>query len=67
MSSILSKVGVKPEMVFHCCDCDDVVTGEQVIAGDYLYIVKANRENPIESVFRCECCHDEYLERFTDD
>ena len=61
--AILSKSGVKPEMTFRCCDCIDTITGQQVIEGDYLYIVKANREKPEASVFRCECCQDEYEER----
>ena len=66
MATILSKSGVKPEMQFRCCDCGDTITGQQVIAGDYLYIVKANREHPEASVFRCECCQDEYEERHHD-
>ena len=61
--AILSRAGVKPEMEFRCCDCSDIITGQQVIDGDYLYIVKADRENPAASVFRCECCQDEWEER----
>ena len=34
-----------------------------ILEGDDLYIVKANREIPEASVFRCECCQDEYEER----
>lgn len=63
MASILSKAGVKPEMSFRCCDCGDSIVGQQVIEGEYLYIVKANRETPEASVFRCECCQDDYEER----
>lgn len=61
--AILSKAGVTPQMVFHCCDCDDIITGKQVLEGEYLYIVEANRETPEASIFRCECCQDEYEER----
>lgn len=61
--AILSKAGVNSEMSFRCCDCGDVITGQQVIDGEFLYIVKANRESPVASVFRCECCQDEYEER----
>lgn len=61
--AILSKAGVNSEMSFRCCDCGDTITGQRVIDGEYLYIVAANREIPAASVFRCECCHDEWEER----
>lgn len=61
--AILSTRGVKPEMVFHCCDCGDTITGQQVLNGDYLHIVKVDKENPINSTFRCECCQDDYHEK----
>ncbi len=65
--AILSKSGVKPEIKFRCCDCGDLIAGQQVIEGEYLHIVAANRENPEASVFRCECCQDDYEERFRPD
>lgn len=65
--AILSSKGVTPEMKFTCCDCQDKITGERVIKGEYLYIVKANREEPMKSVFRCECCQDEWSERNSSD
>ena len=37
--TILSKSGVRPEMSFRCCDCGDLITGQQVIAGEYLTVV----------------------------
>ena len=58
--SILSRSGVLPDMEFKCCGCNDTITGKQVLDGEYLYIVQANREHPEASVFRCECCQDEY-------
>lgn len=61
--AILSRKGVKPEMSFRCCDCGDTITGQQVLDGEYLHIVQANRENPAASILRCECCQDEYEER----
>jgi hypothetical protein len=60
--TILSRKGVNLEMSFRCCDCGDLITGQQVINGEYLYIVAANWEIPEASVFRCECCQDEYEE-----
>jgi hypothetical protein len=62
--SILSRVGVKPEMRFTCCDCAESISGQKVIEGEYLYIVKADRNNPENSVFRCECCQDDWEEKF---
>ncbi|MFZ4777309.1 MAG: hypothetical protein ACOYM3_18230 [Terrimicrobiaceae bacterium] len=64
MAVILSKVGVKPEMAFRCCDCGETITGQQVLEGEELFIVQVNKENPEASVFRCEPCHDEWEERF---
>lgn len=64
--AILSKVGVTSEMSFRCCDCGDLITGRQVMAGEYLYIVAANREIPEASVLRCECCQDDYEEALHD-
>ncbi len=58
--SILSKAGVKPDMAFRCCDCGDTITGKQILEGEHLTIVEANREHPAASVFRCECCQDDY-------
>ena len=65
--SILSRAGVQPGMAFKCCDCGDTITGMQVLEGEYLHIVQANRECPEASVFRCECCQDEWEERFRPD
>lgn len=56
---ILGKQGVTPEMEFVCVDCKDVTTGQAVLDGEYLYIVKRDKENPTASVFRCECCQDD--------
>ncbi len=61
--SVLGKAGVQPEMSFRCCDCGDAITGKQVLEGEYLHIVAANREVPEASIFRCECCQDDYEER----
>jgi hypothetical protein len=57
--AILSKSGVRPEMTFRCCDYGDLITGRQIIDGEFLTIVAANREIPEASVFRCECCQDD--------
>jgi transposase-like protein len=58
--SILSKQGVKEEMKFKCHTCGDTITGKEVLDGTYLYIVKANKEKPENSSFRCECCQDDF-------
>jgi len=50
-------------MSFRCCDCGDLITGREILDGMYLHIVQANREVPEASVFRCECCQDEWEER----
>ena len=50
-------------MQFVCVDCKDVITGQAVLEGEYLYIVKRNKENPADSTFRCECCQDDVDDR----
>ena len=47
-------------MMFSCKTCGDMVSGRQVLEGTYLYIVKQNWAEPLQSEFRCECCQDEY-------
>lgn len=61
--SILGKSGVTPEMKFVCVDCKDVITGQAVLEGEYLYVVKRNKENAAASTFRCECCQDDVDDR----
>ena len=61
--AILARQGVNSEMSFRCCDCGDLITGREILDGMYLHIVQANREVPEASVFRCECCEDEWEER----
>lgn len=61
--AILGKKGVTPEMRFTCGDCNDVITGQQVLDGEYLYIVKEYPTDPKDSVWRCECCQDDINEK----
>ena len=56
---ILGKDGVLPEMEFKCNDCGDIVNGDDIINGEYLYIIYRDRENPEKSIWRCECCQDD--------
>lgn len=60
--AILSTKGIKPEMKFVCSVCHYEITGQNILDGEHLHIVKANKENPEKSIFRCECCHEEWLE-----
>ena len=61
--AILSKRGVSAGMKFACCECSAVFTGEQILRGETLYIVRVMRTNPSASIFRCECCQEEWEER----
>jgi hypothetical protein len=66
--AILSAKGVTPEMQFKCTDCGETITGADIIADrNRLTIVQVNRQNPINSVFRCECCQDDYEDRNRDE
>lgn len=60
--AILGKKGVTPEMEFKCNDCSHTVTGQAVLNGEYLHIIEKNTVNPTLSVFRCECCQDDWEE-----
>ena len=50
-------------MMFTCCDCGDVTTGEQVINGAYVHVIKRNSDDLKNSVWRCECCQEEIEDR----
>ena len=64
---ILGKKGVSPYMQFSCKTCGDVISGKQILDGEYLYIVKQNRAEPLQSEFRCECCQDDYIDQQIDE
>ncbi len=53
---ILAKTGVKAQMRFSCCDCGETITGAEVHEGVIVYLVKRNPQDPLKSVWRCECC-----------
>jgi len=60
MSSVLPKYGIKPEMKFKCCSCEDIIWGEDILnKGLFLYVVKKNKENILNSIFRCENCEED--------
>jgi len=63
MPPILGKRGVEQSMRFTCCDCGDVTTGEQVINGAYVHVVKRNSDDLPNSVWRCECCQEDLEDR----
>lgn len=58
--AILSRRGVRPEMEFACCECGDKYTGQEVLDGERLHVVRVDREKPERSLFRCECCQDDW-------
>ena len=66
MSTILSCKGVTAEMGFYCCDCASRTSGQEIIDGERIYIVKANREEPHRSMFRCQNCEDDYQDYLRD-
>jgi predicted RNA-binding Zn-ribbon protein involved in translation (DUF1610 family) len=67
MAAILSSKGVKPDQVFHCPDCDTDYSGAEIINRDIdLFIVRADKSNPHNSVFRCHLCQEERIDAFAD-
>ena len=59
MSTILSSRGVTPETQFVCSDCGEVTTGQEVIDGAYVYIVRKNLDDLSRSIWRCANCQDD--------
>lgn len=59
MSTILSSRGVTADMQFVCSDCGEVTTGQEVIDGAYVYIVRKNLDDLSRSLFRCANCQDD--------
>lgn len=46
-------------MRFTCGDCNAVITGQQVLDGEYLHVVKEYPTDPQKSVWRCEGCQED--------
>ena len=63
MPPILGKRGVEQSMRFTCCDCGDVTTGEQLINGAYVHVIKRNSDDLKNFAWRCECCQEEIEDR----
>jgi len=63
MPPILGRRGVDPLMGFPCCDCGDVTTGEEMIAGAHVHVVKRDARDLANSVWRCECCQEDLEDR----
>ena len=59
MSTILSSRGVTAEMGFYCCDCGSRTSGQEIIDGAYLYIVRRNLDDLHGSIWRCANCQDD--------
>lgn len=59
MSTILSSRGVTPDMRFTCYDCGEVTTGQEVIDGAYLHIIRKNLDDLHRSIWRCANCQDD--------
>ena len=59
MPPILGTRGVEASMLFPCCDCGDVTTGEEVLRGAYVHVVMRCAHNLKNSLWRCECCQEE--------
>jgi len=66
MSTILSPRGVTAEMSFYCCDCGGRTSGQEVIDGAYLYIVRKNLEDLHLSIWRCQNCQDDWEDQERD-
>jgi hypothetical protein len=63
---ILSARGVTADMKFPCSECDEITTGEDILNGERVYIVKANLEDLHRSIWRCQNCQDDYEDYLRD-
>ena len=59
MNAILSSRGVTAGMEFVCSECGEVTTGQEVIDGAYVYIVRKNLDDLQKSIWRCANCQDD--------
>lgn len=46
-----------------CCDCRDEITADTIKRGEYAHIVVRSKGPTDVPVLRCECCHEDYVER----
>ena len=47
-------------MHFYCRDCDYTYCGDEVLNGSLdLFIIREDKTNPINSVFRCHLCQED--------
>ena len=46
-------------MEFVCSDCGEITTGQEVIDGAYVYIVRKNLDDLHRSIWRCANCQDD--------
>ena len=66
MSAILSSRGVTAGMEFVCSECGEVTTGQEVIDGAYVYIVRKNLDDLQKSIWRCANCQDDLEDALRD-
>ena len=59
MNAILSSRGVTAGMEFVCSECGEVTTGQEVIDGAYVYIVRKNLDDLHKLIWRCANCQDD--------
>ena len=66
MNAILSSRGVTAGMEFVCSECGEVTTGQEVIEGAYVYIVRKNLDDLHKSIWRCASCNDDLEDALRD-
>lgn len=66
MNAILSSRGVTAGMEFVCSECGEVTTGQEVIDGAYVYIVRKNLDDLQKSIWRCANCNDDLEDALRD-
>jgi len=66
MNAILSSRGVTTGMEFVCSECGEVTTGQEVIDGAYVYIVRKNLDDLQKSIWRCANCQDDLEDALRD-
>jgi len=66
MNAILSSRGVTAGMEFVCSECGEVTTGQEVIDGAYVYIVRKNLDDLHKSIWRCANCNDDLEDALRD-
>ena len=63
---LINKQDISPEMLFKCCQCGGYISGQDVLDGALVYVIKKNKEDISKSTFKCDYCQNK-IDDLSDD